>query len=268
MKTVLYILFIMLSIVPQAFSAANLKTGTFTFGKGKKAYLFLPEKFTPGKTYKFILYLHGSGAADGSGMAFASEPYAKLRNLCSKYGYVAAVPSLGTSWFNPETEKDVDDMLEFLAEKLQMDLSRFHVMGSSMGAMSAMIFTARNLEKVISLCDIFGPFDMSEFRNGKYKDVLQNAYGGSYEQKKYIYESRNPLNYINVLAQVPVLIIHGSKDNIVKVEHSEKFYNSLKKLGSKQSELIIVPEAGHHNTIVAGLEKNIISFMEKYNQQK
>ncbi len=253
---------LMLMSLSIAIRAGELSGGTFDFGNGRKGYLFLPEGFTVGKTYKFLLYLPGRGAAAGTGAAFSSEYFTEFRRLCSEKGYVVAVAPLESSWFNAKAEKDVNDMLDYLAEKLQMDLSRIHLMGGSMGSMSAMIFAGRNYERVISICNVFGPFDLKAFYEGSYRENIRAAYGGYYEQMSHFYESRNPKNYVSLLKNIPMLIIHGDADWQVKPEQSQELYNTLKAIGGNQVELIIVPGVGHHNGIVRGLESKIISFME------
>ena len=240
----------------------ELRNGLFSFGEGKKGYLFLPENFAIGKSGKFILYLPGRGSVIENGTPFASEHYAEFRRICSAEGYVVAVASLESSWFNAQAEKDVNDMLDYLAEKLQMDLSRIHLMGGSMGSMSAMIFAGRNYERVISICNVFGPFDLKAFYEGSYRENIRAAYGGYYEQMSHFYESRNPKNYVSLLKNIPMLIIHGDADWQVKPEQSQELCNTLKAIGGNQVELIIVPGVGHHNGIVRGLESKIISFME------
>ncbi|MBE6368234.1 MAG: hypothetical protein E7052_10070 [Lentisphaerae bacterium] len=264
MKKYLFILLLMLfSIVSLHVNASDLKTGTFTFGKGKKAYLFLPENFQAGKPYKFIMFLHGRGSAAGTPGNFGTPEFAKFRKLCSDNGFIVAVPPLVATWFNAKAEKDIDEMLSFLSAKLKINLSRFHVIGCSMGGMAALVYAGRNAERVISITDFFGPTDLPSFSQGQYKESIKAAYGGYYDQKKPFYESRNPLNYVGVLKNIPMMIIHGGTDTLVKPEQSQKLYEAIKKAGGKQAELIIVPKVWHANKIVNGREEKIIAFIQK-----
>ena len=245
--------------------ASELKTGEFYFGKGKKAHLILPENFKPGRHNKFLLFLPGRGAVAGSAAAFGSADFALLRKLFSEKGYVIAVPSLESSWFNCKMEQEVDEMLDFLAEKLQLDLSRFHIMGGSMGGMSALVYTGRNFERVKAVFTMFPVSEMAEFSKGNYKESIKAAYGGYYADKKALYESRSPMNYVPLLTKIPLFIIHGDADWHISVEYSKVFYNTIRKLGGNQVKLTIVPKMTHHNKIVKGYEKEIVDFFEKYN---
>ena len=184
-------------------------TGTFRFGNGKKGYLFLPEGFQPGKPARFLLFLHGRGGAPGTPGNFGSPDFAQFRRLCSERNIVVAVPPLGSSWFNAQAEQDVDAMLEHLAATLKLDLSRFYVAGCSMGGLSALLYAGRHPARVIALCDIFGPADIKTFAEGEYKENIRAAYGGYYDQRKDFYESRSPMNYLDVLKDIPLLVIHG-----------------------------------------------------------
>ena len=245
-------------------SAAELTTGVYKFGKNKKGYLFLPENFKPGPHNKFILFMHGRGAAAGKPGNFGSKEFEKFRQLCSEKGYVVAVPPLVSTWFNPQAEKNVDTMLNQLAVDLQMDLSRFHVVGCSMGAMSALVYAGRNSERVITLTDIFGVTDMKTFCQGKYKENIKAAYGGSYDEKKPLYESRSPINYVSVLKNIPILILHGAADVSVPPVHSQQLYDAVTQAGGKQIKLIIVPKIPHSNVIIKTRENMVFEFMEAH----
>ena len=255
---------LLLGIGVSAMCDADLQTGTFTFGEGKKGYLFLPENFQVGGNFKFLLFLHGRGAAPGTAGNFGTPAFAKFRELCSEKGYVVAVPPLGSRWYNAQSEKDVEAMLNFLEDKLKLDLRRFHVMGCSMGGMSALLYTGRHSERVITLCDVFGPFDLKTFAEGEYKENIKASYGGDYEQCRAFYESRNPRNYAGVLKNVPLLAIHGEIDRKVPFEHAVLLADTIKKMGGKSFELVAVPKIGHSNAIIKGLEEKIIDFMEKH----
>ena len=237
------------------------KTGTFQFGDGRKGYLFLPEGFQIGKPARFLLFLHGRGAAPGTAGNFGSPGFAKFRRLCSERNIVVAVPPLHATWFNAQAEKDIDAMLAHLAAALKMDLGRFPVIGCSMGGMSALLYAGRHPKRVSAVCDIFGPADIRAFCEGEYKKSIKAAYGGYYAERKEFYESRNPMNYLGVLKDIPLLIIHGETDAKVPPEQSRTLAAELKKLGAPKVELVMVPRVGHNNKIVKGFEERILDFL-------
>ena len=103
------------AVLLTSLNAAELKNGTFTFGNGRKGFIQLPEDYTPGKPYKFILFLHGRGGIPGTGANFSAEQFADFRKMCSDKGYIVAVPPLEAKWFNPEAEKITDEMLRISA---------------------------------------------------------------------------------------------------------------------------------------------------------
>ena len=79
-----------------------------------------------------------------------------------------------------------------------------------------------------------------------------------------MYESRQAMNHISILAKVPLIILHGDKDDIVPVFHSRNLAGALEKAGAKNFKYIEVPDISHQNLIIKGLEKEVFDFFEKY----
>ena len=244
-------------------SAEELKNGTFRFGEGKnqKGHLYLPEKFEPSKS-RLIVFMHGRGSAPGTAGNVGTPDFEAFRKICAEKGYVIAVPPGLSLWFNAQVEKDVCAMLDYLAKNLKIDTSRFYLAGCSMGGMSALLYAGRHSERVIAVCDIFGAANMGELHEGEYKENIKIAYGGYYADRKAFYESRNAMNYVSVLKNIPILIIHGEADEKVPIRQSRELLAEIKKAGGTQIELIAVPKIGHANRIIKGYEQKVVDFFE------
>ena len=92
---------------------------------------------------------------------------------------------------------------------------------------------------------------------------MNSSFGGDYAVKPYWHESRRAINYASILAKMPLLLVHGEKDVLVSMQQSENLLEAIKKSGGEQVELIKVPNIGHNNNIVIGLEDRIFEFIEK-----
>jgi dipeptidyl aminopeptidase/acylaminoacyl peptidase len=237
------------------------QTGVFSYGKNK-GYLQLPENYNSDKKYPFILFFHGSGAS-AEDNNFNSEDFAEFRKLCFERGFIVAVPAYGSkSWFNEEAEKIALDMIAFLDKRLSIDQDRFYAMGCSMGGGSALVFTGRHPEMIKGVCDIFGVTDITKYYNeGFYIEALSNAYNGTPEQNPRYYIERSAINYIDVLKQKPVLVIHGDCDSIVPKCNSDEIVAALKKHDADVTYLV-VNGMTHSNAIITGLESKVLDFFK------
>lgn len=242
-------------------NSGKLASGEFTFGE-ERGYLFLPDGFEPGGTEKFLLFFHGHGAKPGTPGNLSAADFKDFLRLCSERGYVVAVPGYGNSWLSPDGEKLTLEMLDFLAEKLQMNLDRLYVMGCSMGGGATLIFSARHPDRVIAACDIFGVTDMVDFSKGKYAGSIHTAFGGTAEERLEIYRERSAVNQVEVLKDVPLLIIHGNADKIVDKSYSDRLVEKLRAAGGERFRYIVVPGVDHENRIIRGFENTVLDFFE------
>lgn len=115
------------------------------------------------------------------------------------------------------------------------------------------------------VCDIFGVTDIVKFYNGGfYTEALSNAYNGNPKHKPQYYKERSAINYISVLQQKPVLVIHGDCDSVVPKSSSDEMVATLKKHDANVN-YIVVNGMTHSNAIIKGLESQVLDFFEKGN---
>ena len=240
------------------------KEGIFEFN-GNKAYIYLPDNFQKGGNYKFILFFHGAGYSNGQPGNVGHVGFTKFRQMAAEKGYIIAVPSYGTTWYNRKAENITKSMLVNLEQELGIKLDRIHVMGGSMGGLSALVWSARNMERVISICTFYAVADIEEQYNAKehHAKAMIQSYGGDFSKKPYWFKSRKAINYAGILAQTSVLLIHGDADVLVSPQQSENLYNAIKNAGSTQVEFIKVPNKGHDNNVVKGYEEKIFEFIKQ-----
>ena len=71
-----------------------------------------------------------------------------------------------------------------------------------------------------------------------------NRIGGTLWKYPERYVKNSPIFHLNRV-QTPLLLVHGTKDEVVPVEQAEEMYQGLAKLG-KEVELAEYPGAGHN----------------------
>ncbi|QDU80108.1 Prolyl oligopeptidase family protein [Polystyrenella longa] len=130
-----------------------------------------------------------------------------------------------------------------------------------MGGGSALVFTGRHPVKVKAVCDVFGITDYAKFHyQGSYNDSLKAAFGGSPLQQPKYYSERSAINYINVLKNKPVLILHGDQDAVVPQSNSDDMVNKLTVAGGKV-KYFVVPGMAHDNAIIKNLEHKVLNYL-------
>jgi acetyl esterase/lipase len=151
------------------------------------------------------------------------------------------------------------------AKKYSIDPKRVGVWGASAGGhLVALLGTTAgskelegavgdNLEhssRVQAVCDFFGPTDLFDFYRDKANrhynyttTVVDRLLGGPIAENKELAESANPVNYVTA-DDSPFLIMHGDKDDLVPMRHSDILDEALKKAGV-ETKLHVVKGAGH-----------------------
>ncbi len=240
--------------------------GVFCFGS-HKGYLHLPQAYDPAGKFPLILFLAGRGG-DALIHNYNSEEFSVFRDMCSVSGYVVAVPAYGSDcWLNREAEAIVLEMLTFLQCKLSLESERILMMGCSMGGGSALVFSGRHPEKVLGVCDVFGITDYSRFyREGFFQQSIGSAFGGSPDEREEYYHQRSAVTYLEALARLPVLVLHGDQDCTVPIWNSEILVKGLQRYGGNVT-YHIVSEMNHSNAIIKGYENTVLEFFKHVRQE-
>ena len=136
------------------------------------------------------------------------------------------------------------------ADRLQIDPERIGVIGGSAGGTLASLVTLTRSSdgfdptephggvscSVQCGVDLYGVSDI-----GTWRDTVM--FGKTFAEAPELYRQASPVTYAYAEAP-PLLILHGTADNLVKVEQSELLAARLKQAGAVH-ELVIIPDAPH-----------------------
>ena len=104
-----------------------------------------------------------------------------------------------------------------------------------MGGGGSLKYAMFNPEVVASCVDIFGITNFAQFYNddtlNQFRASLSAAYGGTSTQVPQVYANESALGNEVRFKHTPVMIIHGSLDQVVKVGQSRTLNQSLSSLG-------------------------------------
>ncbi len=242
----------------------NVESVTF-FSEGKKlrGNLHLPRENVP-----CIIVLHGLESSKDSdkwltvASRLSDEGYA-----CLRFSFRGCGEGIERSEGNFEDVsltariKDYKAALLFLQDTDKVEMNRLGAIGSSFGGMVAIAAQDKRIKAIVTLA--------SPYKIPRYDKPLIPREKGEYyvlpsgrKFKKSYYEDLKGYNLLQDIKNAPpILITHGSADEIVPLEHAYRLYDAA----PEPKKLEIIENADHIFTI--GLNKVIdlsLEWFKKY----
>lgn len=181
-----------------------------------------------------IIVIHGGSWRSGD-----SQQLAPLNSYLAGRGYAVASVNyrLAPRWRFPAANEDVATAFNFLkthADSLHLDSQRFVLLGRSAGGHLALLAAYTLHDPAIrGVISFYGPTDLhwSYAHPGNplvidTHNILHAFLGGSPQEVSAIYDVASPLRFVNS-SSPPTLLIHGGRDELVSIRHSERLAESL-----------------------------------------
>jgi predicted glutamine amidotransferase/pimeloyl-ACP methyl ester carboxylesterase len=243
------------------------KTFTASFdGSTRYYWLDLPDNFDSSTPTPLVFYLHGYGGSRNSYL----QQFPVLRKIFQSHTWIVAAIECREvrgydNWYTESTRQDITDVLNILRQTYSIDPSHIHIFGRSMGGSGSLKYAMYNNEVIASLVDIHGVSNFTQFYadTATYKASLEAAYGGKPSTVPYVYKSESALGNEYRLKNTPVMILHGTADDQVKMSESRNLYQSLNSLGYTV-RYVEVPGGGHTPSIAYGREMEIFNWFNDH----
>lgn len=201
--------------------------------------------------YPTLVIIHGGGWQGGR-----RSEVSQFSRYIAAQGYTVFTIDyrLAPRYRFPTQLKDVQTALTFIQEhsdEYEVDPERIALMGRSAGGHLATLAAYQPdgipIRGVISY---YAPLDLvAAYTNVPYpalidiREVLENFLGGSPQELPQLYHDASPNSYVRK-AVPPTLLVHGSRDQIVKAEFGRDLYNQLRAVGST-AVMLEIPWAEH-----------------------
>ncbi len=147
--------------------------------------------------------------------------------------------------------RDLQGALDFLYARPEADTTHLCLLGFSGGAAVA-VYTAARDHRVSAVAGCACPADFGVLRQREATaDTIQRlrqigvikdkGFPPSVEEWEKAFESISPIKWIDRIAPRPLLLAHGTADELIPLEHARRLYD---KAGDPK-ELRVIPGAGH-----------------------
>lgn len=217
----------------------------------------------PPKLRPAVLMVHGGGWSGGN-----KKEFRNLAVLMAQLGYVTVPVSyrLTTNAANtwPAQLDDVQLAVRWLrshATQYGIDPKRIGAVGVSAGGQLVASLGLRETRdpatakfadqssRVACVVDVCGPTDLADDFSSKVKqgdfvnDLLKRLFGGPVAEKSSLVSDASPLSHVDAKAS-SFLIIHGTKDDVVPFDHSQRLHDALTKNGTP-TRILALENEGH-----------------------
>ncbi len=199
-------------------------TGT-NWPTSQLADLYLPSSAKPSPA---VLLIHGGG---WNGTESRYQMTGIARSLAKRgYFVMNATYRLTPDWKFPSQTEDLEQAIRFMranAKGLNIDTARLATFGYSAGGHLAALIGLDPANGVKAIVAGGAPADLSFWTEGKLTGLLL---GGSLKGNEEIYREASPVNHVKK-GSPPVFIYHGTKDDLVPIEHPKALIAALEKKG-------------------------------------
>lgn len=237
--------------------------------------IYLPANRSP-KT-AFLVNIHGGAwtqgdrTYDGKISEYLLSQGIAVANLNYRYANL-------TDTHLPELLEDIDNVVKYLSSHSNEWNTRkngFSISGGSSGAHVSLMYGYTKNPQIKTVIEMCGPVDFTDVQTLKHVkaanllEVLDKMSGNKTvwspgDAIPEAYAKTSPVKFVN---QIPTMIIHGDKDEVVPIQQAYILEKALKAKGV-QYKLVVVPGAGHLITKLPADEQmlfsNVAEWLKKY----
>lgn len=182
------------------------------------------------------------------------------RNPLEKYNMEDAQKYFWDTILNNIEESNI--IIEKLISKYNGDPNKIGIIGHSMGGFTAAgIFTHNpNIKALVVLNGSCGWENFNE----RFKENHDISMTGELLDLEEKINNLNPQNNLNLLIDRPILLLHGSSDNVVPIESQRIFYNKIKPLYKHKDRIKFIEYANLNHFVTTNMMEESIIWFNKF----
>ena len=195
----------------------------------------------------------------------------EIANLLSKNSFAVLRFDLGGSGESYDTpirvEYQIDDLKSAINFVKRKGYKEIGLLGESLGGLISLCIYNEEIKTMVLFAPVTKEKTPTKYPEWK-KEMEEKGFiliekdGKNFKIPKEYIKERESVNQKELLSKVmcPVLIIHGTEDDSVPLEHSGEAMQYL----SKKSKLKIIKGAGHKLDIIHGIDKLALAWFKKH----
>lgn len=223
-----------------------------------------PPSLVPADKAGLIVHLYGSGGSHKDYNA-GGPSYDKFRQFVAERGYWLVVPDLGPKhWMNDAACDQIDAVIAGMVKSERVDPANVHLLGTSMGGGSSLIYVMRRPKKIKSVVSVFPMTDFTRWLDEApgYRGRVESAHGVTDANRKELLAKISPLQHPDAFRDTPIYLLHGAKDGTVQPHHSRDFAAALKDKGYPVTYREVSDEI-HRDEIAQPHQQELADFLTK-----
>lgn len=238
------------------------------YSEGLRVNGFMTEPREPGK-YPALIFNRGGNRDVGALNGWEFIPFAEAKFVVVATQYRGGGGSEGYDNLGGADVNDVLNLIPLLKSREQVDSSRIVMYGTSRGGMMTYIALRklaqagrgdiRAAATASGIADLFmWAKERPDLDGGAYQDLV----GASTKSNPAAFRERSA-TYWPQLIRAPLLIMHGSLDDVVSAEQSKALYSKMRGVG-RVANLLILPGADHGLTAFDGGAPYALTWFGQY----
>lgn len=215
-----------------------------------EAFLTLPKSYVKGEKLPTIIFPHGGPISyGGSGFDywtqfFANRGFAVFQmDFRGSSGYGFDFMKAGMQNWGLAMQDDVEDGTKWMINNGYTDANKICIVGGSYGGYAALMGAVKTPDLYQCAVSFAGVTDIAYLlllsRSYVEYDITKAQIGSDSSALR----KRSPLHNVESI-NIPILLIHGEEDRVVKVKHSRKMRSKLKR--KKKDVTYLELEKGTH----------------------